>query len=105
MSEIEISQNALTANAEIVSRELHDGIQVMIRFANGYGLSVVRHSMSYGSHAGLWEAAPVRYIGLGMYDWEFCGRTNHVPGYESDDVKGWLYPSQVDEIATLVATL
>ncbi len=103
--EIVISHNELTANAEILAQPLHDGTQVMIRFANGYGLSVVRHCYSYGGNAGMWEAAPVRYTGTSLREWEFCGQAKGLPGFDNDDVQGWLSPSDVDEIATQVAQL
>ncbi len=103
--EIVISHNALTANAEILVQPLRDGTQVMIRFANGYGLSVVRHSMSYGGNSGMWEAAPIRYTSTNLREWEFCGQEKCLPGFDYDDVRGWLNPSDVDEIATQVAQL
>lgn len=105
MSEIEIFEREIAVSAEYDVRTLHTGIQVKLRFQNGYGLSVVRHAGSYGSSSGLWEAAPIRYVTNGFANWEFVGMFMRLPGFDNDDVRGWLSMEDVDEIAQMVAAL
>jgi hypothetical protein len=84
---------------------LNNGIQVLIRFPNGAGVSVVRHDLSYGGNQGLWEAAPVMYLGEG-WEWDFIGQAFDLPGFaDRDDVAGWLTESDVDAIIEMVANL
>jgi hypothetical protein len=40
---------------------LHGGTQIIHRFDNGYGASVVRHEFSYGGPQGFWELAVLRF--------------------------------------------
>jgi hypothetical protein len=86
-------------------KPLHDGIQILFRFENGKGLSVVRHQYSYGGSSGLWEAAPVEFSNEGWNGWEFIGQSDCLPGFVYDDVKGWLHPSDIDELIGMVADL
>ena len=46
----------------LFSREMNGGTQVVHKFDNGYGASVVRHSFSYGSDRGLFELAVLKFI-------------------------------------------
>lgn len=86
-------------------RNLHDGYQVLFRFPNGAGASIVCHSYSYGGSSGMWEAAPVIFMGDG-WEWEFIGMAFDLPGFaDRDDVQGWLTASDVDEILSMVASL
>jgi hypothetical protein len=84
---------------------LHDGVQVKIRFANDYGLSVVRHSGSYGNASMLWEAAPIKYDAPGFDNWDFIGMAMGIVGFHSDDVQGWMTAEDVDSLAELVSKL
>lgn len=36
-----------------VAKKLHDGIQVEYKFDNGYTISFIKHSYSYGNEAGI----------------------------------------------------
>lgn len=103
--DIEVFSREITVSATYDIRPLHDGVQVMIRFANGYGLSVARHGYSYGGNAGLWEAAPIHYTEDGFRHWEFVGMRDGIRGFDYDDVKGWLNMEDVDIIAREVSAL
>jgi hypothetical protein len=65
----------------------NDGIVSRIHFSNGYGVSVVRHSASYGSDLGLYELAVVDASGVIIYDTQIA-----------KDVIGWLRPQDVTEV-------
>jgi hypothetical protein len=97
---------SLAAGAQYEVRELHGGIQVVIRFPNGYGASVVQHPYSYGGDRGLWEIAPVQWSsevdGLET-SWMLVGRSAGL--IESDDVAGWLDSSDVDVILEEIRNL
>lgn len=87
-------------------RYLAGGVQILFRFDNGAGLSVVRHDFSYGSASGLFEAAPIFYLDDSFDNWDFVGKAWELDGFANrDDVKGWLDFSDVDELIVMVAQL
>ena len=63
-----------------------NGVAARIMFENGYGVSVVCHSFSYGGNAGLYE--------LAVLDTDV-----------TDDVIGHLTPEQVTETMAFVQSL
>lgn len=66
------------------TNKVHDGIQKVYNFPNGYGASVVKHSFSYGGKDNKWELAVLK-------DGELC--------YDTDittDVLGHLNDPEVD---------
>ena len=62
------------------------GVQGVIMFKNGYGVSVVSHQMSYGGKLGLYEMAVLDKNGKLTYDTPI-----------TNDVIGYLTPEQVTE--------
>lgn len=62
------------------TNKVHDGIQKVYSFPNGYGASVVKHSYSYGGKDGKWELAVLKGEDL-CYD---TGITSDVLGYLND---------------------
>lgn len=66
---------------------LWGGGQIVMRFPNDYGASVVRHRFSYGSSQGLFELAVIRWTDD---DWKIC-YTTPITG----DVIGGLEPSEI----------
>ena len=40
---------------KLFERKKFDGIQIVYEFDNGYGASIIRHSLSFGGDEGLWE--------------------------------------------------
>lgn len=78
-------------------RDLMGGKQVIFRFPNGFGASVVRHFGSYGSAAGLWELAVTTWSGD---EFELTYDTGI-----ADDVVGHLSPAEVDEYLLRIASL
>ena len=66
-------------------KPLYDGVQGLLFFPNGYGISVVRHKFSYGSDRGLYEIAVLKGT---KDDFQLCYTTritNDVLGYQSED--------------------
>ena len=65
-----------------------DGYQLVYKFDNGYGASVVKHDMSYGGKKGLYEIAVLDNEGDLCYDTDI---TNDTVGHLSmSDVEQYL---------------
>lgn len=62
--------------------KINEGHQVVFKFKNGFGASVVRHTFSYGGKEGLWELAVLDEDGELTYDTPV---TDDVEGYLNDD--------------------
>jgi len=72
---------------EFIELDPHmNGVAARMMFENGYGVSVVRHSFSYGGKAGLYELAVLDVDGEITYDTPV-----------TDDVIGHLTPEGVTE--------
>lgn len=68
-----------------------DGQQMILKFPNGYGASIVRHHFSYGNELGLFELAVIKWTGDKMGDdWDLCYTTPI-----TDGVLGHLTPEDV----------
>ena len=75
------------------TKKVHDGIQKVYQFPNGYGASVIKHSYSYGGKENKWELAVLK-------DGELC--------YDTDitsDVLGYLNQHEVDSYLTQIEKL
>ena len=70
------------------------GVKCLIMFENGYGVSVVSHTHSYGGKDGLFEVAVLGKDGDISYDTPVTG-----------DVIGYLKPEEVTEIMEQVQIL
>jgi hypothetical protein len=86
-----------SSHAPIETKSISGGTQHVYRFGNDFGASVVRHSFSYGHHAGLWELAVLRFEGS---DWHLTYDTDI-----TDDVIGHLSESDVAELLDRIAAL
>ena len=71
-----------------------DGVAARIMFKNGYGVSVVCHSFSYGGKNGLYEVAVLDADGEITYETDV-----------TDDVIGHLTPEQVTETMAFIQVL
>ena len=71
-----------------------EGIQAVVKFENGFSVSIVRNKISYGNEKGFYE------IGVFNSDHEMID-----PLDWGDTVKGWLLPSDVMEQLELIKTL
>jgi len=71
-----------------------NGVAARIMFKNGYGVSVVCHSFSYGGKNGLYELAVLDTDGEITYETEV-----------TDDVIGHLTPEQVTETMAFIQVL
>ena len=73
-----------------------EGVHGIVRFKNGYGLSVVRHSYSYGGREGKYELALLKIGTLKgasqENDWDVV--YNEKLGYS--DVRGWMTEEDVE---------
>jgi hypothetical protein len=65
--------------------KVYDGVQARVSFRNGFEISVVKHSGSYGGEKGLYEIAVFDATG------QLCD-----PLGWGDTVKGWLEPEDVE---------
>lgn len=78
---------------------VHGGTQLVFRFPNGYGASVVCHDHSYGGSAGLWELAVLKY-----YD-DADGFNLDYTTAVADDVLGHLTDERVNGLLRSIAAL
>lgn len=70
-----------------------DALRALTEFANGYGVSVIRNSLSYGGSEGFYELAV-------FHDGRLCYTTPI-----TNDVIGWLSPDDVTDLMRRVAAL
>jgi len=70
----------------------NSGVRARLMFDNGYGVSVIQSSFSYGHIEGLYELAVLDSQGDLHYDNEVA----------NGDVRGWLSPEEVTECMHLV---
>jgi hypothetical protein len=71
-----------------------NGVSARMMFENGYGVSVICHSSSYGGKSGLYELAVLDADGELTYDTPVTG-----------DVIGYLTPEEVTKTMALVQKL
>ena len=71
-----------------------DGYQLVYKFDNGYGASVVKHNFSYGGRKGLYELAVLDKDGGLCYDTPI-----------TEDVIGHLTMGEVDKILVEISYL
>lgn len=83
----------------IIDRALNGGTQVVHRFENNFGASVVCHDFSYGREEGLKELAVLKF-GTEEYDYELTYDTDI-----TDDVLGHLTDEEVNELLTRIEAL
>lgn len=73
------------------------GTQVVHKFDNGYGASVIQTPFSYGGNEGLYEIAVIEWEDN---DWSICYHTpitDHVIGYQTEE--------EVDMVLTAIEAL
>jgi hypothetical protein len=80
------------------AQRLFGGVQIVFKFPNNYGASVIRHSGSYGGSQGLYELGVLKFTAPAKYDLVYdTPITNDVLGWLSvDDIL-----STLDEIQAL----
>lgn len=76
---------------------IHDGVQYLAFFPNGYGASIVQHEFSYGGRDGLWELAVIKGS---EESWNICYDTP-ITG----DVLGHMEESEVDDVLASIEAL
>lgn len=86
--------------AILIERPLNGGTQVVHRFDNNYGASVINHSFSYGHERGLFELAVLKFDGDGVGDYHLDYDTPI-----TDDVIGHLTEEDVQLYLTRIEAL
>lgn len=81
-----------------LERALNGGTQVVHKFDNGYGASVVCHDYSYGGDQGLKELAVLKFED--EEEWHLCYTT-----LITDDVIGYLEDDCVEELLVAIKNL
>lgn len=81
----------------VKDRERGESHQVLHRFENGYGASVIQGPYSYGGDEGLYELAVI------VWEGETYGLTYDTP--ITSDVLGYLTPSEVEHYLAKVERL
>ena len=81
-----------------LEREINGGTQVVHKFDNGYGASVVCHDYSYGGDQGLKELAVLKFED--GEEWHLCYTTPI-----TDDVIGYLEDNRVEELLVAIENL
>ena len=82
----------------LIQRPMRDGTQVVYKFENGYGASVVCHEFSYGGDQGLKELAVLTFPDDERY--ELCYSTEI-----TDDVLGYLSDEDVADLLVKIEAL
>lgn len=80
-----------------LEREKFGGTQVIHKFDNGYGASVIQHEFSYGGDEGLYELAVLEFEGD---NWQITYETEI-----TDDVLGYLSEQDVVELLNQIEGL
>lgn len=76
--------------------------RILVKFVNGYQLSIIRGDFSYGGASGLFEIAIIDNLG------EFCTNQVFATRYGkslNDNVIGWLDECEVKDWAIYIANL
>lgn len=81
-------------NFELISDPYMNGKRCRMMFENGYGISVVSHTFSYGGKQGLYEIAVLDSDGELTYETPV-----------TSDVIGYLTPEEVTEIMEKIQNL
>jgi len=79
------------------SNPINGGIQYTNFYPNGYGVSIVKHSFSYGNTQGLWELAVLKG---NESEWDLCYETEITNG-----VLGYLTEKDVNQVCKRVSEL
>jgi hypothetical protein len=76
----------LTDSVLIDFNSINNGMQLLFRFDNDFGLSVVCHSFSYGNEKATFEVAVIKFSSNGRYNLTYDTHiTDDVLGYQSKE--------------------
>ncbi len=87
---------------EVRPFERIEGVQKIYRFKNATGASVIKGTHTYGGDDGLWEVAPVYFVGHSNYEFELF---YPVEVCNDGDVCGWCDDLEVEEKLRLLNNL
>lgn len=82
-------------NYIVDAKDIHDGVQVLFKFENGYGASVIFHSYSFGI-----ELAVAKFKSEENIEWDICYDTPI-----TDDVIGNLSHEELEKILVNISWL
>jgi hypothetical protein len=87
---------------EVRPFERIEGVQKIYRFRNATGASVIKGSHTYGGEEGMWEVAPVYFVGASNYEFELFYPKEVCP---DGDVIGWCEDDDVEEKLAILNSL
>jgi len=85
---------------KVKEKPLHGGIQILHKFKNTFGASVVCHRYSYGGLKASWELAVIQWGGKGDDDWDIV---YHTP--ITSDVVSWLAIHEINGVLDKIEEL
>ena len=87
---------------EVRPFERIEGVQKIYRFRNAVGASVIKGTHTYGGEDGMWELAPVYFVGASDYEFELFYPKEACP---DGDVIGWCTDDDVEEKLAILNSL
>lgn len=81
-----------------LERSLNGGSQVLHKFDNGFGASVVQHEFSYGGDEGLYELGVIKFESKDEWHLNYSTEV-------TDDVLGYLTEEDVQDLLTKIEQL
>jgi hypothetical protein len=79
---------------EVQPFERIEGVQKIYRFRNAAGASVIKGTHTYGGEDGLWEVAPIYFVGHSNFEYELFYPEEVCP---DGDVIGWCDDDDVED--------
>ena len=87
----------------VIDRTVNGGVQMVYKFENGYGASVVRFPFSYGGYLGLWEMALLKF--KSSEDGELLCEIVYREDFAGGDVARHLSDKDVTELLMWIKSL
>lgn len=85
-------------------REVTPIRQRIVRFANGYGASIIQGGIAYADDGETVEVALVRFFGTGTHDFKFV-KHGPINRFDPYGIAGWVTEDELAEILAQVEAL